>query len=539
MSQEDTGAKQALSVESTRSNAALLSPDGRNDFMKEISGFLKDYEECIRDHYSSKSPTDTATPGDVPAMAVVAVDGTEHVGGMTPTNSELHTEEYPETERVVEWNQYSIDQYLKDFDTIIQTSREAQKNALGLANSLQGVFQSVMNERNQAIDDLKRSVGLLRYSVGQLHAMNEKLHNMYQKDKMHHEKYEEAEKRIKVVENMQIALSEQHEKQAKKEKDLEIRARHLDMQCKDLELQWNSLHEQQKEVSSMQTTLKEEAIVLQARDDMVTSKEKQLMDQLESIQGQKSQADKLFREIQQKEQQERVEREAWRVEKEKLEDALERSKNELESLSQAKSAIHQEMKDLCQIIENKKSVMGEWERRISHEEERLRDLQISTSDKSSELEQVTSSLVHKKKELQSAEAALRQALEKSRSALEEIRQEKSHFEELKKDIVVQGQRALETAEVARKEQITLACLKRDSIQKASQLYISHLEAAMKFDSPDFLRNLLEKHFSTNTISPDLPRKEQSVDQWTEAQVGASDDDDDDDETFVISTAVSL
>lgn len=64
-----------------------------------------------------------------------------------------------------------------------------------------------------------------------------------------------------------------------------------------------------------------------------------------------------------------------------------------------------------------------------------------------------------------------------------------------RDIVVQGHKALETAEMARREQITLACIKRDNIEKASQLYIRHLEAAMKLDSPDFLRNLLEKHFS--------------------------------------------
>ena len=66
------------------------------------------------------------------------------------------------------------------------------------------------------------------------------------------------------------------------------------------------------------------------------------------------------------------------------------------------------------------------------------------------------------------------------------------------DIVAQGHRAIESAERCRAEQMTLALIKRDSIQKASQLYINHLEAAMEFgSSPEFLSNLralLDHHF---------------------------------------------
>ena len=121
---------------------SMVSSD--NDFMREISGFLHEYEACVRDTYLS-------TPGDIPAAMVVATVEDEMEEALQTTGDTS-----PEAESVVGWKQYSIDQYLKDFDTIIETSREAQKNALGLANSLQGVFQSVMNERNQAIDDLKK-----------------------------------------------------------------------------------------------------------------------------------------------------------------------------------------------------------------------------------------------------------------------------------------------------------------------------------------------------------------------------------------------
>lgn len=60
-----------------------------------------------------------------------------------------------------------------------------------------------------------------------------------------------------------------------------------------------------------------------------------------------------------------------------------------------------------------------------------------------------------------------------------------------RDIIVQGQKALEVAERARKEQIALACIKRESIHKASQLYIKHLEAAIRLDPPDALRDMLK------------------------------------------------
>lgn len=56
---------------------------------------------------------------------------------------------------------------------------------------------------------------------------------------------------------------------------------------------------------------------------------------------------------------------------------------------------------------------------------------------------------------------------------------------------MQGQKALEVAERARKEQIALACIKRESIHKASQLYIKHLEAAIRLDPPDALRDMLK------------------------------------------------
>lgn len=49
---------------------------------------------------------------------------------------------------------------------------------------------------------------------------------------------------------------------------------------------------------------------------------------------------------------------------------------------------------------------------------------------------------------------------------------------------------MEVAERARKEQIALACIKRESIHKASQLYIKHLEAAIRLDPPDALRDML-------------------------------------------------
>lgn len=50
---------------------------------------------------------------------------------------------------------------------------------------------------------------------------------------------------------------------------------------------------------------------------------------------------------------------------------------------------------------------------------------------------------------------------------------------------------MEVAERARKEQIALACIKRESIHKASQLYIKHLEAAIRLDPPDALRDMLK------------------------------------------------
>lgn len=67
----------------------------------------------------------------------------------------------------------------------------------------------------------------------------------------------------------------------------------------------------------------------------------------------------------------------------------------------------------------------------------------------------------------------------------------------RRDIILQAQKALEAAEIARREQITLACIRRESIEHASQLYMKHLEAALQLDPPELLKNVLEKLSAMN------------------------------------------
>ena len=115
-------------------------------------------------------------------------------------------------------------------------------------------------------------------------------------------------------------------------------------------------------------------------------------------------------------------------------------------------------------------------------------------------------------EIEAAQEPTRLALEAERAEIQSIRRERESFEALKREIVVQGNRAIESAEKCRAEQMTLALIKRDKIKQASQLYINHLEAAMEFaSSPEFLcslRALLQTHFThvgvTTDMGPEAP-----------------------------------
>lgn len=55
-----------------------------------------------------------------------------------------------------------------------------------------------------------------------------------------------------------------------------------------------------------------------------------------------------------------------------------------------------------------------------------------------------------------------------------------------------ARKALETADKVRKEQMALACMKRDSMKKASTLYIKHLESALNISPPELFKSILEK-----------------------------------------------
>lgn len=497
---------------------SVPEPDNHLGVMRQLSNFLRDFESSVHETYIAKSHMISPMVKDQSIVDVTDKEKSEvhmSVGEHCLHGSPLGTGEHSE-EPVQQLSNYSIEDHLKEFDTIIQTSREAQKNALGLADSLQGVFHSVMKERNQAVDDLKRSVDLLQYSVGKLHDMREKMQQMIQKEGAHQLKMEETEKKLHEMEQLRDVTLQKERENARKEADLErlvtelqSAARSLEMRQTEFQKEVKEMDAREKRVSQHQETLSAiEDGLQQTKTDLDAVKEKIVEDQKrlkeegDSVNAQRLMVDKRTKELAVYEERLRRERQEWEIRRQKEEEQLidmreqlDSHRKETEDLIAQRDSVLGSLETSKAGLEEKKGELVELQKAHDVELEKLDQIKSLIGEKETELEQLDEKISMQAEEIQKGFESLREATEKSRAEVAKITHEKAEFERLKRDIVVQGHKAFETAEMARKEQITLACIKRENIEKASQLYIRHLEAAMKLDSPDFLRNLLEKHFS--------------------------------------------
>lgn len=549
-----TRIKRAMSSESdegaiNKRDGSVPEPDNHLGVMRQLSTFLRDFESSVHERYITKSHMASPVVKDQCIVDVTDKEESEghhmSVEEHCPHGSPLGTVEGSE-DPVQQLSNYSIEDHLKEFDTIIQTSREAQKNALGLADSLQGVFHSVMKERNQAVDDLKRSVNLLQYSVGKLHDMREKMQQMIQKEGAHQLKMEETEKKLRDMEQLRDVTLQKERENARKEADLERlviefqrAARSLEMRQTEFQKELKEMDAREKRVSQHQKTLRAmEDGLQQTKKDLDAVKEeigedqKRLKEEGDSVNAQRLLIDKRAKELAVDEERLRIERQEWEIMRQKEEEELREMREQIDSrrketedLISQRDSVLESLETYKAGLEEKKNELVDLKKAHDVALEKLDQIKSLISEKETELEQLDEKIGMQAEEIQKGFESLREATEKSRAEIAKITHEKAEFERLKRDIVVQGHKALETAEMARKEQITLACIKRENIEKASQLYIRHLEAAMKLDSPDFLRNLLEKHFSRHQSDSGAPleRQKHCADQQHEQNDSGTED----------------
>lgn len=526
---------------------SVPEPDNHLGVMSQLSNFLRDFESSVQEAYISKRHASSPVMKD---SCIVDVTDQEDSEGHTsveehrPHGSTLGTGGESE-DPVHQLSNYSIEDHLKEFDTIIQTSREAQKNALGLADSLQGVFHSVMKERNQAVDDLKRSVNLLQYSVAKLHDMREKMQQMIQKEGAHQLKMEETEHKLRDMEKLRDATLQKERENATKEADLERLVAEFQKAARSLELRQTEFQRKLKEMDAREEHVTHHRETLSAIEDglqqtkrdldevkeSIAEDQKRLKEESDSVNAQRLLVDKRTKELAVEEERLSRARQEWAIQKQNeeqqltgMQEQLDCHRKETEDLMSQRDSVLESLETSKAGLEQNKSELLELQKAHDVAVENLNQIKSLISEKETELDQLDGKISMQAGEIQKGFEALRDATEKSKAEIAKITHEKAEFERLKRDIVVQGHKALETAEMARKEQITLACIKRDNIEKASQLFIRHLEAAMKLDSPDFLRNLLEKHFSRHQQEggPPLERHKHSVDGQHEDDSGTED-----------------
>jgi chromosome segregation ATPase len=411
-------------------------PQGQGpDIMREISSFLKDYDSCLQSHYLSSLKQDEYLSEELPrAIVMSAVDGYPTVPPPphpTPEN-DVPLDDPGDCEPVVEWKQYSIDQYLKDFDSIIETSREAQKNALGLANSLQGVFQSVMKERNQAIDDLKRSVGLLKYSVGKLHDMNQRVQQMIQREAMQQARFQEAEETMRAAEDLKSSLIQQKQALDKREDSMKDLAEKLENQRVELEKMWQGVSQKEKSFVSRENELEQAKRDLDARSAIIASRDKETQEEKDSITAQRLLVDRRAKELADEEKKLQDNWHAWELEKQQHDEILGGINDQIATKQSEIDVLHVKERDLKETLEKLK---GD----IESSRQSQSDLQQETQQAKADLEAVKSQLAARAsdlknltQELEKKQQHLNLTVESSRAEIDKIHKEKAEFENLKR-----------------------------------------------------------------------------------------------------------
>ncbi len=458
-----------------------------SDVMMEISGFLEEYESCVRGRMEAASRAITEATEDPKEASysteVDTVEDTEDtviedVGGVLHHHPSSTVEDtvIEDVGGVLHHHPSSttippapLDQYLRDIDGIIKTSREAQDSfdsVLGLATGLQGLFQSVMVERNQAVDDLKKSVSLLRCSVERLQKMREEMNRMADRETAVAAKEAAAEVRLGEA--------------ARLERDLAHRLDKVDCKEANIQRQISEHARRLEEVTSREATVAELTAAVErreadtarrladvtSREGFLDAKEAEMKSKIDQINEQNREIEAMTASIDERERSLKAEVLAWSQ-------GMDEKRLDLQRLEE----------DISQLAMDKVAI--ETDRRAAREELRGAEARVRA-------------LKEQADEIEAAQEPTRLELESNRAEIQSIRRERESFEDLKRDIVAQGHRAIESAEKCRAEQMTLALIKRDSIRKASQLYVNHLEAAMEFgSSPEFLSNLralLDRHF---------------------------------------------
>ena len=416
-------------------------PQGQGpDIMREISSFLKDYDSCLQSHYISSSKHDEHLSEELPRAIVTSAVDVHGYPVVPPPPHPTPENHVPldgagDCEPVVEWKQYSIDQYLKDFDSIIETSREAQKNALGLANSLQGVFQSVMKERNQAIDDLKRSVGLLKYSVGKLHDMNQRVQQMIQREATQQARFQEAEQTMRAAEDLKSNLVEQKRALDQREDSVKAFAERLESQRVELEKMSQGLSLKEKSFVSREHELEQAEGDLEARSAIIASRDKASQEEKDSITAQRLLVDRRAKELAFEEKQLRDDQHAWELEKQQHDDILGGIDDQIATKQVEIDALHIRERDLNETLEKLNCD-------IESSRQCLSNLQQGTQQANADLEAAKSQLALSARELESLtqefnkkQQDLNLTIEGSRAEIDRIQQEKAEFESLKRYVI--------------------------------------------------------------------------------------------------------
>lgn len=367
----------------------------------------------------------------------------------------------------------TVDQYLRDIDGVIKMSREAQDSVLTLANGLQDLFHSVMVERNHAVDDLKKSVSLLRYSVGELQKMRGEMSRMVDRESAVAAREAAVEGRLAQAERLETDVARRLQDVAAKEATSERQIAEYSRRLEEVASREAVATEREAAADRVSTDLEQRMHAVVTRESAVKAEELSVQVKLDRLAERRSAIDARTEELAEREQAVKTELFAWNQTLQEREAVLHRIESDVTRLAKEKVIIET---DRRQALEGVQAARDE----LEATEARLRALKAQAD------------------EIEAVQEPTRLALESERAEIQSIRQERESFEALKRDIVVQGHRAIESAERCRAEQMTLALIKRDSIQKASQLFVNHLEAAMEFgSSPEFLCNLralLHRHF---------------------------------------------
>ena len=370
-------------------------------------------------------------------------------------------------------------------DNALKELENATRIAKRACESAQTAAEERLAAQNQ-VDALKEKLEAVNSRCNQVEALEEQIRRREKVLIELRSKYEEDiaglnEKslRLDCQERKLFALQrrlEDREKQLEKNEEiymqnsLQANSRERDLQ--DLERQCNLEKER----------LEEEAKALRMKsDEMVSAQQVMELEQVKVRDLQKSMEEERMRFEKHMEEQ--------RKELQRLESAANAAQRMAENGSararDAEASVHECRQRTIEEMQKLKEIQF----KCSHEEEFLSRLRLDTENARIELQRLKANAqeveVHTKTNKDAAEAAEQAAINAQQKLEEErmaLNQERQSLEKARKALEQQECQSLRAAEDSRREQVVLACARRDSLRFAMEMKQKHLRAAAELET---------------------------------------------------------